>query len=134
MFTTTARPSGAMHCPVVELRQYTLKPGRRDVLIDIFERSFIEPQEAVGARILGHFRDLDAADRFVCLRGFRYMPSRKLALEAFYGGEVWGRHRDAANETMVDSDNVLLLRPARPGSGFQSGRQRDTAGAGHKGL
>jgi hypothetical protein len=24
-------------------------------------------------------------------------------------------HRDAANATMIDSDNVLLLRPARPG-------------------
>jgi hypothetical protein len=134
MSTTAARPDGAMHCPVVELRQYTLKPGRRDVLIDIFERHFIEPQEAAGARILGHFRDLDATDRFVWLRGFRDMPSRKLALEAFYGGEVWGRHREAANETMIDSDNVLLLRPARPGSGFQSGRQRDQGGAEHDSL
>src|SRR5262249_31747460 len=28
-------------------------------------------------------------------------------------------HRDAANATMIDSDNVLLLRPASPTSGFQ---------------
>jgi hypothetical protein len=27
-------------------------------------------------------------------------------------------HRDAANATMIDSDNVLLLRPAHPSSGF----------------
>lgn len=31
---------------------------------------------------------------------------------------VWHAHRDAANDTMIDSDNVLLLRPARPGSRF----------------
>ncbi len=40
------------------------------------------------------------------------------ALQAFYGGLVWQKYRDMANATMVDFDNVLLLRPARPTSGF----------------
>jgi hypothetical protein len=39
------------------------------------------------------------------------MASRKAGLAAFYGGPVWQRHREAANATMVDSDDVLLLRP-----------------------
>jgi hypothetical protein len=30
---------------------------------------------------------------------------------------------------MIDSDNVLLLRPARPGSGFTPGHDRPPAGA-----
>jgi NIPSNAP len=106
---------------VVELRQYTLKPGRRDELIELFERRFIEPQDAVGAHVLGYFRDLDDPDRFVWLRGFADLASRKRALEAFYGGEVWKAHGRAANDTMIDSDNVLLLRPvgesAPPGGG-----------------
>lgn len=34
-------------CPVVELRQYTLKPGMRDVLIDLFEREFIEKMDLI---------------------------------------------------------------------------------------
>ena len=34
--------------PVVELRQYTLKPGRRETLIDIFDSHFVEGQEAPG--------------------------------------------------------------------------------------
>ncbi len=29
-------------CPVVELRQYTLHPGKRDILIELFDREFIE--------------------------------------------------------------------------------------------
>ena len=33
-------------CPVLELRQYTLKPGMRDILIELFEREFVESQEA----------------------------------------------------------------------------------------
>jgi hypothetical protein len=102
----------------VELRQYTLHPGSRDVLIELFDREFVESQEAVGMTVIGQFRDLDDPNRFVWLRGFRDMPSRALALKEFYGGPVWKAHRDVANATMIDSDNVLLLRPARLQSGF----------------
>ncbi|MGW2461028.1 NIPSNAP family protein [Streptomyces sp. NPDC001761] len=108
----------AARCPVVELRQYTLHRGQRDVLIDLFDREFVEPQEAVGATVLGQFRDLDDPDRFVWLRGFEDMPRRAEALESFYGGPVWRAHRDEANATMIDSDDVLLLRPASTGGGF----------------
>ena len=48
----------AVRYPVVELRQYTLRPGQRDVLIDLFDREFIESQEAEGMAIVGQFRDL----------------------------------------------------------------------------
>ncbi|MEO8057767.1 MAG: NIPSNAP family protein [Burkholderiales bacterium] len=98
--------------PVVELRQYTLHPGQRDTLIELFDREFIETQEAVGMAVLCQFRDLDDPDRFVWLRGFQGMAARAEALAAFYDGPVWRAHRDAANATMLDSDNVLLLRPA----------------------
>jgi len=110
--------SSQLCCPVVELRQYTMHPGKRDVLIDLFDREFIESQEALGIKIIGQFRDLDRPDRFVWLRGFRDMSSRARALTDFYGGPVWKARREAANATMIDSDNVLLLRPALSTSGF----------------
>lgn len=103
---------------IVELRQYTLHPRQRDTLIDLFDREFVETQEAVGMAVLGQFRDLDDPDRFVWLRGFPDLPRRAEALAGFYGGPVWKAHRDQANATMIDSDNVLLLRPARADSGF----------------
>jgi quinol monooxygenase YgiN len=114
----TSRRAEQSCCPIVELRQYTLHPGKRDVLIDLFDREFIESQEAFGARIIGQFRDLDDPNRFVWLRGFRDMPSRARALQEFYGGPVWKAHREEANATMIDSDNVLLLCPALPNAGF----------------
>lgn len=106
--------------PIVELRQYTLHPGKRDVLIELFDREFVESQEAVGMNVIGQFRDLDDPDRFVWLRGFPDMTTRAEWLQAFYGGSVWKANRDVANATMIDSDNVLLLRPARVGSGFST--------------
>lgn len=116
-------------CPVVELRQYTLHPGQREVLIDLFSREFVESQEAVGATILGQFRDLDDPDRYVWLRGFADMEARKTALEAFYYGPLWQAHRDAANATIVDNDNVLLLKPLTPGAGFPLGERAPVGAA-----
>jgi NIPSNAP len=113
---------------VVELRQYTLVAGRRDEMIAIFERHFIEPQEEAGMVLLGHFRDLGDPNRFVWLRGFRDMPSRRAALEAFYGSELWFEHRDAVNETIVDSDDVLLLRPATECEWSSGARPADERG------
>jgi len=113
---------------VVELRQYTLKPGQRDVLIDLFEREFLESQEAEGIDLIGTFRDAGDPDRFVWLRGFPNMNARARSLAAFYGGPIWKRHRDAANATMIDSDDVLLLKPAWEGSGLPAGGTRVVGG------
>ncbi|MFL5844655.1 MAG: NIPSNAP family protein [Solirubrobacteraceae bacterium] len=113
-----------MGCPVVELRRYTLHPGARDTLIELFDRELVETQDAVGARVLGQFRDRDDPDQFVWLRGFEDMDVRRDALEAFYGGPVWAAHKDAANATMVAFDDVLLLTPERDDTGLALPDQR----------
>ncbi len=105
------------------------------MLIALFDGAFIEPQEAAGATIIGEFRNLDDPNKFVWLRGFPDMPSRAAALTAFYDGAVWKSKRDSANLTIIDNDNVLLLRPAHAGTGFTLDTRdrppRGTTGAGH---
>jgi quinol monooxygenase YgiN len=129
----SAAGSRATFSPVVELRQYTLHPGRRDALIDVFDKHLVEPQEEAGMKVIGQFRDVDRPDRFVWLRGFDDMESRRVLLGAFYGGPVWAEYKDAANATMISSDDVLLLAPAWPDAAFDlagAGRgRRDPAGA-----
>lgn len=83
--------------------------------------------------VIGQFRDLDRPDRFVWLRGFPSMEERRASLEAFYTGPVWRRNSEAANATMLDVDDVLLLRPASPGSAFRLDRSTRAAGAGGDG-
>lgn len=122
------RPAADIACELVELRRYTLHPGARDTLIELFDREFVESQEAVGMAVMGQFREPAAPDRFVWLRGFPGMAARRESLAAFYGGPVWQRHRDAANATMIDSDDVHLLRPAWPGAGLAMAGRRRAAG------
>ncbi|UXN61710.1 NIPSNAP family protein [Phyllobacterium zundukense] len=113
-----------LHSPIVELRRYTLHPGRRDDLISLFDAHFLESQESCGIKVIGQFRDIDDPDAFVWLRGFGDMQARHQALTAFYDGPVWAAHRNAANDTMIDSDDVLLLRPAGRDAGFSLTHER----------
>ncbi len=111
------RSTNVLHSNVVELRRYLLHPGQRDTLIELFDAEFLETQESLGIEVLGQFRDDDHPDTFLWFRGFTDMASRRAALAAFYGGPCWAEHRNTANATMIDSDNVLLLAPV-PGHSF----------------
>lgn len=114
---------------VFELRRYTLKPGARETLIRVFDTHLVEPQEAVGMSVVCQFRDPAAPDQFVWFRGFPDQAARTRALPAFYGGPVWAQHGPAANETMLAWHDVLMLKPAAPGSGFDTrGRERQPPG------
>jgi hypothetical protein len=119
MSDTDTRQIQETCCPVIELRQYAMKPGRRDDLIALFEEHFIEGQEQYGMRIIGHFRNRRNPDRYVWMRGFSDMEARHRALDGFYSGSIWQALRNAANDTLLDSDNVLLLKPASASSGFR---------------
>ena len=88
---TVSEPSRLLLSPIVELRQYTLHPGQRDVLIELFERIFIEPQEAVGITVIGQFRDLEDPNRFVWLRGFETCLCARRRSRTFMVGQS-GKH------------------------------------------
>lgn len=74
-------------------------------------------------RIVGQFRDEDDPDRFVWIRGFANMDARRRGLTAFYSGSTWKQFGKQAAGTMIDSTNVLLLRPVDPAGGLTIFRQ-----------
>jgi len=114
---------------VLELRQYKIADGMRDAFVTLFEREFVESQEAVGLRLVGQFRDVDDPNRFTWMREFPDVAAREPALTAFYTGPLWQRLRSEANALLVDNDNVLLLRPAGPGQGLSPSPTRPAPGA-----
>lgn len=114
---------------VLELRQYKIVDGKRDAFVSLFEREFVESQEAEGIRLVGQFRDLDDPNRFTWIRAFPDVAAREPALSRFYDGPLWQRFRGEANAMLVDNDNVLLLRPAGPGLGLPATATRAAPGA-----
>ena len=118
-------PPTPRRASVVDLRQYRCHPGRRDDLVRVFDEHFVEGQERCGMHVLGQFRDLDDPDRFVWLRGFDALAARGQALQDFYDGPVWAAHRDAANATMADWSDAVLLNVVEVGSGYPRYGTRD---------
>lgn len=105
---------------VVELRRYTIKPGARATFARYFETWFPDAFQQLGAIAFGQFCERGQPDRFTWLRGFKDMDARLAVNQAFYSGPVWAEHKPAVNGLIADSDDVLLLCPARPDSSVRA--------------
>lgn len=93
-----------------ELRNYTTRPGRRDALVDLFERHFLDAYEGAGTRVVGTFTNLRNPDRWIWIRAFADNRARGEALDGFYSSREWLARRAAANDTIADISDALLLR------------------------
>jgi hypothetical protein len=97
---------------VLELRNYLLKPNMVDSFSDYFHSKFVSPMQELGGHTLGEFKIYDTNDRFVWLRGFDDMKTRVNFLNDFYiNSPTWKEYGKGANEMMINSDNVYLLKP-----------------------
>lgn len=96
---------------LIELRNYLIKPGRRDYFINYFEENFIASQNEQGGYILGQYRVKGAEDNFFWIRGFKDMSSRSGFLNEFYHCAFWKEHRSVPNSLLLNNDNVHLLKP-----------------------
>jgi hypothetical protein len=99
---------------VIELRRYAIREGEREAFAHYFESWFPEAFQQLGAIAFGEGLERDNATWFTWLRGFSDMEARASANTAFYYGPLWKEHRNVLNDLMLDSDNVLLLRPLNP--------------------
>lgn len=97
---------------VLEFRNYLLKPGMTDTFSDYFNAHFVKLMRELGGNTIAQFKIAGVNDRFVWMRGFTNMDTRSKFLVDFYvNSPVWKQFGPGANEMMINSDNVYLLRP-----------------------
>jgi len=97
---------------VLELRNYLLKPNLADTFSQYFHSKFVAPMNDLGGYTLGEYKINGINDRFVWLRGFTNMRTRIKFLTDFYlNSPAWKEYGKGANEMMINSDNVYLLKP-----------------------
>lgn len=97
---------------IIDLRDYALTPNTRDKFIERCETLLFPEQKRLGATFLGTFRDADNPNGFVWLRAAANLQERQRILTAFYtDGEIWKANCKEVNSWIVDSDNVLLVKP-----------------------
>ncbi len=103
---------------VIEFRRYIIKDGEREHFAEYFESYFPEAFQQMGAIAFGQFFERRNPVMFTWLRGFKNTDARAIINAGFYYGPLWREHSSTMNDLMVDSDNVLLLRPLSPERGI----------------
>jgi hypothetical protein len=103
---------------VIEFRRYTIKEGGREHFAEYFESYFPEAFQQMGAIAFGQFFERKNPVGFTWIRGFKNTDARAVINASFYYGPLWREHASTMNDLMVDSDNVLLLRPLSPERGI----------------
>ncbi|PYK17954.1 MAG: hypothetical protein DME55_08225 [Verrucomicrobia bacterium] len=101
---------------VIEFRRYTIKEGERERFAEYFDY-FPEAFQQMGAIVFGQFFERKNPVGFTWMRGFKNTDARAIINSGFYYGPLWREHASTMNSLMVDSDNVLLLRPLTTASG-----------------
>jgi hypothetical protein len=97
---------------VLELRNYLLKENKADEFSSYFNKHFVKPMNELGGYTLGQFKIDGTNNRFAWMRGFTNMDTRIKFLDDFYiNSPVWKEFGPGANDMMINSDNVYLLRP-----------------------
>jgi hypothetical protein len=102
---------------VIEFRRYTVKEGKREHFAEYFESYFPEAFQQMGAMAFGQFFERKNPVGFTWMRGFKNTDARAVINAGFYYGPLWREHAFTMNSLMVDSNNVLLLRPLNPERG-----------------
>jgi hypothetical protein len=102
---------------VIEFRRYTVKEGEREHFAEYFESYFPEAFQQMGAIAFGQFFERKNPVGFTWMRGFKNTDARAVINAGFYYGPLWREHAFTMNSLMVDSNNVLLLRPLSPERG-----------------
>lgn len=74
---------------LLEIRTYTLHPGKRPEFVAWFEEEVAPAMEAAGMTILGSFESIEDGDVFVYLRQFVDEEERNRLTAAFYESEAW---------------------------------------------
>jgi hypothetical protein len=113
---------------VLELRNYLLKQNMANAFSEYFNAHFVNPMTELGGYTFGQFKINGICDRFIWMRGFTDMEARLKFLNDFYiDSHVWKEFGPGANDMMINSDNVYLLRPLingknskGPGEGINS--------------
>jgi hypothetical protein len=87
---TETKPAGSRTSnPVVEVRTYRTKPGRRAEFVELFQTRTGPAQLDYGMTVLGPLLDTEDSDVLVWLRAFPTAEQRQPIKDAFYEGQMW---------------------------------------------
>ncbi len=103
---------------LIELREYTVRPGKREAWVKFMEEAIIPHHVANGVAILGSWIVEDEENTFVWMRGFEDEADRVKKSASMNESDHWKNDLLPRIEELVDREKHrvkrLLATPASP--------------------
>lgn len=98
--------------PVIEVRTYRAKPGKRAELLAILREQAFPVQRRLGVKIAGPLPATEDDVSFVWLRAFPDEASREPLRAAFYQGPEWTGGLEAKVMPLLDEYGAFVVEDA----------------------
>lgn len=96
--------------PVIEVRTYRAKPGKRTELLAILREQAFPVQRRLGVKLIGPLPATEDDVSFVWLRAFPDEASRAPLKSAFYDGPDWTGELEAKVMPLLDEYRAVVVQ------------------------
>lgn len=103
---------------IIEIRRYTLHPGRREDFIRFFETVNRPALRQAGMQVFGPMRDLEDPDKVHWMRAFDTEDARQRIKDAFYDGPVWAKEVEPIVMPMIAHFEATVVSTTEGFEGF----------------
>ena len=93
-----------------ELRQYRVKPGKREEWVRLMEEEIIPFQIAQGMVVVGSFVGEQEEDLYVWIRRFENEAEREALYERVYQSDHWQNEITPRVGDMLDREKIVVTR------------------------
>jgi len=93
-----------------ELRQYRVKPGKREEWVELMEKEIIPFQIAQGMVVIGSFVGEQEEDLYVWIRRFESEAQREALYQRVYESDYWKNEISPRVGDMLDRERIVVTR------------------------
>ena len=93
-----------------ELRQYRVKPGKREAWVEFMEETIIPFQIAQGMVVIGSFVGEQEEDLYVWIRRFDDEAQREALYAKVYQSDTWQNEISPLVGDVLDRDRIVVTR------------------------
>ncbi|MFN2156860.1 MAG: NIPSNAP family protein [Anaerolineae bacterium] len=93
-----------------ELRQYRVKPGKREEWVELMEKEIIPFQIAQGMVVIGSFVGEQEEDLYVWIRRFENEAQREALYQRVYESDYWKNEISPRVGDMLDRERTVVTR------------------------
>jgi hypothetical protein len=93
-----------------ELRQYRVKPEKREQWVKLMEEKIIPFQISQGMVVVGSFVGQEEDDLYVWIRRFESEDERKALYQKVYESDYWNDECKPGGDDMLDRTKIVVTR------------------------